>query len=201
MKKLYFIVIFLLFTVYTYTEQVDSTNYGIANASPDDYIIRQNGEKIILNQADIDYAKEQLGFNDIQKNIRTQIPTKSSTIMNPFLPIVLIIGIIFLVKLIIRKPRYFKKNIYPPVFNERLPYGNKADNKKTYIDQNGYRRFTDTNKAVHRWVIEKKLGRELYPGEVVHHINRNKLDNSPNNLQVFANQEEHDRVHKESGWY
>jgi hypothetical protein len=71
---------------------------------------------------------------------------------------------------------------------------------KTYIDENGYRRFSDSNKLVHRWVMEKKIGRKLRQGEIVHHINRNKLDNSPENLEVFANQEEHEKHHRETDW-
>ena len=67
---------------------------------------------------------------------------------------------------------------------------------KSYIDENGYRRFTDSDIFVHRWVAEKKIGRKLKRGEVVHHKNRNKLDNSPGNLQVFPNQEAHDEQHR-----
>lgn len=67
---------------------------------------------------------------------------------------------------------------------------------KTYIDKRGYRRYSDSNKLVHRQVAEKKLGRALRKGEVVHHKDRNKLNNSPNNLWVFKNQKEHDRIHK-----
>ncbi|TGL66530.1 HNH endonuclease signature motif containing protein [Leptospira levettii] len=68
---------------------------------------------------------------------------------------------------------------------------------KTYIDSNGYRRFNDSNIPVHRWVAEKYIRNgKLKNGEVVHHINRNKLDNSPENLHIFKNQYEHDRAHK-----
>jgi hypothetical protein len=68
--------------------------------------------------------------------------------------------------------------------------------RKNYLDENGYLRFKDSDILVHRYVAEKKLGRPLHQDEVVHHKNRDKLDNSPENLWVFANQEEHDRVHK-----
>lgn len=86
----------------------------------------------------------------------------------------------------------------------------KLSNKhsKTYIDEEGYSRFTDSDIPVDRWVAEKKLGRKLRPEEVVHHIDRDKLNNSAENLWVFRNQEEHDRAHREderiygkSAWY
>lgn len=67
---------------------------------------------------------------------------------------------------------------------------------KTYIDENGYRRFTNSDKLVHRYLAEKKLKRKLRKGEVVHHIDRNKLNNSKRNLWVFKNQEEHHRAHE-----
>lgn len=66
---------------------------------------------------------------------------------------------------------------------------------KTYVDKGGYRRFCGTRRSVHRFVAARKLGRKLRPGEVVHHINRNKLDNSPKNLQVFPSQQIHNQVH------
>lgn len=46
----------------------------------------------------------------------------------------------------------------------------------------------------HRVVAEEKLGRELLPGEVVHHIDGNKLNNHPDNLKVMT-QAEHMREH------
>jgi hypothetical protein len=67
---------------------------------------------------------------------------------------------------------------------------------RTYIDSNGYRRFAGNGIAVHRWMAEKKLGRKLKGTEVVHHIDRNKTNNTPQNLWVCKNQMQHDKIHK-----
>ena len=65
-----------------------------------------------------------------------------------------------------------------------------------YIDNRGYKRDKDSNKPVHCYMAEKKLGRKLRDGEVVHHKDRNKTNNSKTNLWVCENQAEHDRIHK-----
>jgi len=62
---------------------------------------------------------------------------------------------------------------------------------KTYVNKNGYRQYKDSGTYVHRDVAEKKLGRKLKGGEVVHHIDGNSLNNSPKNLKVYKNQSEH----------
>ena len=49
----------------------------------------------------------------------------------------------------------------------------------------------------HRKVAELKLGRQLKPGEVVHHIDGNKRNNHPDNLMIFESQAEHARWHGE----
>lgn len=77
-------------------------------------------------------------------------------------------------------------------------------NNTTYTDGNGYPRFKDSDTLVHRSVAEKKLGRPLKKGEVVHHKNRNKQDNSFGNLEIFSSQREHWGIHKKDakkyGW-
>jgi hypothetical protein len=46
----------------------------------------------------------------------------------------------------------------------------------------------------HRLVAEEKLGRKLLPGEQVHHIDENRQNNDPSNLEI-AESVVHHRVH------
>jgi len=73
----------------------------------------------------------------------------------------------------------------------------KYKKKLTYIDKNGYKSYCDSNKLVHRHVAEMVLKRKLQPGEVVHHKNRNKLDNRRSNLWVFNSQYKHLKIHEQ----
>ena len=47
----------------------------------------------------------------------------------------------------------------------------------------------------HVLIMENKIGRMLKKGEVVHHVNRNKQDNRPDNLMLFKNRKEHTQYH------
>ena len=74
-------------------------------------------------------------------------------------------------------------------------YKRKLANKGQYIDKYGYKRFSDSDKLVHRWVAEKYVvKRRLLPWEEVHHKNRNKLDNRARNLEVLEHNQ-HRRKH------
>lgn len=48
----------------------------------------------------------------------------------------------------------------------------------------------------HRLVAEKKLGRYLKIEEVVHHLDENRTNNTPENLIVFRTNADHSRFHK-----
>ena len=57
----------------------------------------------------------------------------------------------------------------------------------------GYRKFL--GRHLHRTVAELALGRELLPGEVVHHIDGDKQNNDYKNLKVFDSQAQHAAWH------
>jgi hypothetical protein len=99
MRKPFFVALFILTAIYCYARQVGASNSSIANALPGDYIIRSNGNKVILKQTDIDYARRQLGLNTVKTNQNSQTsPNKVSSKMDPFLKFVLtVIGVIILI--------------------------------------------------------------------------------------------------------
>ena len=57
---------------------------------------------------------------------------------------------------------------------------------RSYVKLNG--------RHMHRIIAEQKIGRPLVSGEVVHHKDGNKRNNSPENLTVTT-QSEHIRIH------
>jgi hypothetical protein len=78
MNKTIFVLALLFLSILVYAREVPATNQGIAYASPGDYIIRSSGEKIILSQADIDYARKQLGLTTTTTTTQNR-PAASNT--------------------------------------------------------------------------------------------------------------------------
>ena len=63
-----------------------------------------------------------------------------------------------------------------------------------YIDKEGYPRFKDNNKLVHRVVMEKILRRPLREDERVHHVDGDKTNFRRRNLQL-VNKKDHFKIH------
>lgn len=76
--------------------------------------------------------------------------------------------------------------------NENNQHGNRGKtpwNKgvlNPYVNARGYRCFKIDGKEIreHRMVMEEKLGRKLLSTELVHHIDGDKLNNHPDNLEL-----------------
>lgn len=68
-----------------------------------------------------------------------------------------------------------------------------------YVQKNGYVVITLVGRSrvyEHRQVMEQIIGRPLHAEEDVHHINRIRSDNRPDNLQLIANRSEHTKLHQ-----
>lgn len=67
--------------------------------------------------------------------------------------------------------------------------------KGGHVNGQGYRVVYHKGKRImeHKLIAEKKIGRELYSDEVVHHIDGNRSNNSEDNLQVMK-RAEHDKL-------
>ena len=57
-------------------------------------------------------------------------------------------------------------------------------NQKGYIEGRVYRNGVCRQVKQARWIMEKYLGRRLYPAEIIHHINEDRQDNRIENLEV-----------------
>lgn len=74
---------------------------------------------------------------------------------------------------------------------------NKFYKPDGFINNWGYRMVSVNGRRTyeHIFVIEQHIGRRLEKGEEVHHVNRNKLDNRIENLQLLTTLE-HKKFHR-----
>lgn len=83
--------------------------------------------------------------------------------------------------------------------------GMRGDNNPNwrggFVDRNGYRSLRVNGKKMylHRFVMEQKIGRTLLSDEHVHHINHDKLDNRPENLEII-DPSTHGKYHANKMW-
>lgn len=74
--------------------------------------------------------------------------------------------------------------------------------RKTHTPQSGYKeiKIKNVHVLVHRFVWEAYNNECIPIGYEVNHINKNRKDNRPNNLEVLTIQE-HRNFHKKRNWY
>lgn len=84
--------------------------------------------------------------------------------------------------------------------------GNPKWRGGTFVTASGYRMIhlpghPHSDKAgyyeEHRHIVERRIGRTLEPTECVHHLNHDRLDNRPENLQLMESWAEHQIAHAE----
>ena len=71
--------------------------------------------------------------------------------------------------------------------SERNIEQRRANKVEPYIRENG--------REVHKNIAEDMLGRKLERGEIVHHIDLDKRNNSKSNLYICKDRREHNRCH------
>lgn len=88
----------------------------------------------------------------------------------------------------------YKKKRYSDYISSHNPRTHKDGSK--IITEKGYVKIRIGEKYFyeHRLVMEVLIGRSLIKEENVHHINGNRADNNPSNLQLFPNAAEHTKV-------
>lgn len=76
---------------------------------------------------------------------------------------------------------------------KRFPAGSKKVNAQGYVTE---KVSNGVWKLEHTLVMEKKIGRKIKKGEVVHHIDGNRKNNRPSNLFLCRDRSHHNDVHR-----
>ena len=78
----------------------------------------------------------------------------------------------------------------------RMTYQTREKLRNSHLGIGKSKTYEKTfGRHTHRIVAEQKLGRPLNADEVVHHLDGDKRNNSPDNIRVFPSQKEHAEFH------
>jgi len=157
---------------------------------------------LVIGKTDLRFLYEVEKLSTCQISQRTKIPP--STIRNLIIKYGLRLrsrrdGILLRVDAISAGNKG-KKVVMTPQWRKHISESRIALNigRGWRITGNGYREITkgeNAGKGEHVIVIEKLIGRRLKKGEVVHHLNLNRLDNRIENLMLMKGSE-HTSLHR-----
>ena len=98
--------------------------------------------------------------------------------------------------------KYFSAGLCGKHYQRRRQHGNPNVLTRNppghgHLRKDGYRVFFKNRKMFyeHRIIAELVLGRALTKDEVVHHIDHNPMNNSPENLAILKSNAEHRKAH------
>lgn len=91
-----------------------------------------------------------------------------------------------------RVRRYGDPNFITPEAQRRVSNRDAQLRRFEEVKPDTYRKIHGEH--IHRVIAEQMIGRPLAKGEIVHHIDGNKHNNDPSNLQVMT-QSEHMKLH------